>query len=490
MRPMTEANYIAGKWIDALQPSPVLSPRDGEQLGVIDRASSVLVAEAVGAAAAALDNWAERRVEDRCRFLGKFADLLVREYGNEGQPSPLKELIRREMGKTLPEADVEVIESSDMVRYFADHAPALLSEQTVRIQSEMWASKKSIVRFEPHGVVGIIKPWNYPLEIPLWSIGPALAAGNTIVFKPSELSSLVGLQIGKLFEEAGLPAGVLNIVTGGAETGRAIVENADVSMISFTGSVATGREISERAGGRLAVVNVELGGVDAAVVLNDANLELASNGVLWGAVCNSGQVCVGTKRVFVASEIFDEVEASVTGKAEQLRKDVDYGPIVSLAQLEKIEQQVQRAIDQGAKVACGGHRIGGLYYAPTVLVDVAPSMDIVREECFGPVIPLIRYKGDDHEVELLVNDSKYGLGASIWTGDLGRGTRLANRLQVGMVWINDVNVAFAEAPWSARRNSGHGVELSSWGLHEYTTIKHISIEESDAVRRDWWYPYN
>jgi len=485
--------YINGQWLDGDSHMDVIKPETQDLLGSIVNASQGLVESAVDSAHNAFAAWQATSVDDRCAILGRAADILVQEYGDAGEPTPLKSLISEEMGKRLPEADIEVIESSDMVRYFANHGPAILQRNEISIESELWANKRSYALFEPCGTVAVIKPWNYPLEIPLWSIAAALAAGNTVVFKPSELSTFVGLEIGRVFERAGLPAGVLNIITGGGDVGHLLAQNSKIDMISFTGSRATGIAISRVAAEHLTPVSLELGGNDAAVVLDDADLDLAVNGVLWGAVCNSGQVCVGTKRVFVNEDVADVFEARLLTAAKVLRPRIDYGPLVSRKQLETVERQVSQAVGSGAKVLLGGIRLtesGPLYYPPTILTDVKPEMEVMRAECFGPVIPVMRYGGDDVAVAAQLNDVQYGLGASIWTSDRTRGEKLAARCDVGMVWVNDVNIALAEAPWGGRKGSGSGVELSPWGLRKYSLIKHVNVDTSDDKRRDWWYPYS
>lgn len=484
--------YISGQWREIASEFPSVSPEDGELLGYVVHSDAQTVDAAVASAHEALPAWRALGVSGRCALLGKLADALVGEYGEEMHETPLKTLIRREMGKRFPECDIEVIETSDMVRYFADNAPQLLADRPVDITSELWASKRSRVRFEPHGVVAVIKAWNYPLEIPFWSLAPALAAGNTVVFKPSELSSFVGLEIARLCDEAGLPAGVVNVITGTGATGELLARDPRVNMISFTGSNRTGLTISKFAAERLIPVSLELSGNDAAVVLDDANIELATNGVLWGGICNSGQVCVGVKRVFVSQHVYSRFTEMLTQKMAELAPGVDYGPIVSRGQFDRVHSQVQAAVSQGAEILAGGTALsqGDLYYAPTILGNVTMDMDIMKEECFGPVIPIVSYEGDDGEAAILANDSTYGLGCSIWSSNIGRANRLAEAIDVGTVWINDVNVALAEAPWPARKSSGSGVDLSPWGLFEYVSLKHIN-EETDlaAVRRSWWYPY-
>lgn len=484
--------FINGEWTDSKISFEQLSPSTKNVFGTVCDANNDEVNLAVEAASSALPLWSSLSVSQRADIVKKAVDILIEMYGEEGEETPLKLLISDETGKRLPEADIEVIESSDMLAYYADHGARLLTPKEPSLNQELWATKKSIIEYEPVGVVGIIKAWNYPLEIPVWSLAPSLISGNTVVFKPSEHSSFVGLEIGKIFEKAGLPKGVLNIVTGGAKTGEYLVENKKVNMIDFTGSVETGKKIAVACASSLKKCNLELGGNDAAIVCDDADLELAANGLVWGAFCNSGQVCVGVKRAFVNENILNSILKSIVNKTNALTPCVDYGPIISEQQIIKIESFVSDAVNKGAKILSGGKRLkseSGYYYLPTVLTGITSDMKIMKEECFGPLLPIISVK-NSVEAVTLANDSFYGLGASIWTSNKKNGLNLARKIQSGMVWINDVNVAFPEAPWGGVKSSGIGIALSDQAIYEYVEYKHISIEESDDNRRIWWYPYS
>lgn len=483
--------YINGAWVEGAEAFTTVNPATGQAFGSVYQASEENVAVAVEAARTAYPEWRALAVGERSKILAKAADLLLARYGEQGEITDLKQLIMSEMGKRLPEADIEVVESSDMIRFFANEATRLLSPTQPKLDEQLWPTKRSVVVCEPIGVVGVIKPWNYPLEIPIWAIAPALVAGNVVVFKPSEYSTFVGLEIGKLFEEAELPAGVLNIITGDGEVGKMIVRQPKIDMISFTGSVAVGREISEECGKQLKKCNLELGGSDPAIVEEDVDLELAANGLVWGAFCNAGQVCVRTKRAFVNKAIAEGLIQLIVEKTRALRAGVDFGPIVSETQLSRLEDQVADAIGKGAEVLCGGSRVaelGGSYYSPTVITNVNSSMRVMTEECFGPVLPIVIVTNTQEAIELS-NDTVYGLGASVWTSDLQKGERISNSIQAGMVWVNDVNVAYAQAPWGGIKDSGIGVELSEWGLFEYVHRKHINLETSSDTHRYWWYPY-
>ena len=483
--------YIDGEWVNGTVHFKTLNPSTAKDFGFVCQSQKRDIDNAVKSARNSLKMWSETPIEGRAKILSNLSALLIEEYGNPGEQTPLKRLIQDEMGKRLPEADIEVVESSDFVSYFANQGPALLKPRTPLLNQELWPTKKSTIYFEPMGVVGVIKPWNYPLELPIWTIAPALLAGNTVVFKPSEKASFVAIELGRLFERAGLPPGVLNILTGDSMVGRSLVAHDGIDMISFTGSVMAGKEIAVECAKRLRKCTLELGGNDAAIILNNADLELTTNGLVWGAFCNSGQICVRTKRVFVVEEVSENLTTMIVAKTKALRPGVDYGPIVSERQLATVEEYLEDAVSQGAQVLTGGKRIiseGGYYFEPTVLTQLTPSMRLMNEECFGPVLPIISVPNIDAALEM-ANDSKYGLGGSVWTRDLENGISIAKSMEVGMAWVNDVNVAFAEAPWSGTKQSGMGVELGEFGIFEYVRPKHISVETSNQTTRDWWYPY-
>lgn len=484
--------FINGRWISGTETVKTFNPETEMALGEIYIANSDEINNAVIAAKNAFNRWKNTSIEDRILIFKKVVSFLIEEYGEPGVITPLKELISFETGKRIPEADIEVIESSDMVDYYVRNTPKLLKNKNLNLNQELWATKESQIIYNPIGVVAIIKAWNYPLEIPLWSLAPALIAGNTVVFKPSEHSTFVAEYLVKLFEKAGIPPGVLNLITGDGKTGKELVENTNINMVSFTGSVKTGSEIAISCASRHIKYCLELGGNDAAIVCDDADIELTSNGLIWGAFCNSGQVCVGIKRVFINKAISEILISEIVNKTKMLRPSIDYGPIISEAQLKKIEEFISDAKSKGAKILTGGKRIKtlkGYFFEPTVLANITSDMRIMNEECFGPILP-IRLVKDYEEAIQLTNSSKYGLGASVWTSNNENGENIGEQLEVGMVWINDVNVAFPEAPWAATKYSGNGIDLSDLSIYEYVNIKHLSKDISNDKKRIWWYPYN
>jgi betaine-aldehyde dehydrogenase len=485
---------IDNNWVAAEALYETVDPHTGQKAGTYSLAREREVQLSIQAARKAYPAWAQLSVQERSEHLSRVVRIMRERFGSERQITPLKSVIHREMGKPLPEVDIEVMETADMMQFYVDQAPKLISPRHVGLNAELWPNKRSLIRFEPFGVVGVIKPWNYPYELPMWSIGAALICGNTVVFKASELTPGTAIEMGKIFLEAELPAGVINILTGDAETGRLIVGSDLVDLISFTGSVQAGKDIALRSASFLRKVNLELGGKDTAIVCSDADLELASNGVVWGAFANCGQVCTGTERLLVDKSIADDFIARVVRKAAALRLGVDIGPLASFKQLSKVEGHVKDAIQKGAKILLGGRRSDlsefqhGFYFEPTIISDVNREMLVISEESFGPLLPVQVFTSLADAISQ-ANQSTYGLGTSIWTQDPTKALEIADRMQVGMVWINDVNVAFPEAPWSGRKSSGGGIELSELSLLEYCRPKHINTDFSTDHHRAWWFPY-
>lgn len=483
-------NFINGEWVDGENSLTTINPNNNQPFGTIVDSNFKEVSDAVDAAKTAFDLWKNMAMVERANILKKVVDYLVAAYGEPSEITDLKQLISDEMGKRIPEADIEVIETSDMLNYFVLNAEKYLTSFEPSLNQDLWATKSSQICFEPKGVVAIIKAWNYPLEIPIWAIAPALISGNTVVFKPSEHSTFVAIELVKMFEKAGLPKGVLNLISGGKKTGEYLIDNKEISMVSFTGSSKTGTAINVKCAQNHIKCSLELSGNDATLVLKDADLELTSNGLIWGAFCNSGQVCVGIKRAYIHSTVYENLTDLIIAKAKLLRPQIDFGPIVSDKQLQIVEHYVKDAVSKGAKVLFGGNRLNleGFYYSPTILSNINNDMLLMREECFGLILPLIQYDDND-EVIRQINNSKYGLGASIWSSNLENAKHIAKQIQSGMVWINDVNVAFPEAPWSGLKISGGGIDLSQFSLYEYVNLKHINTELSTEQRRIWWYPY-
>jgi succinate-semialdehyde dehydrogenase/glutarate-semialdehyde dehydrogenase len=348
------------------------------------------------------------------------------------------------------------------------------------------------------GVVGIISPWNFPWATPLDEVAMALIAGNAVVLKPSELTPLTALKIGEVFNQARLPEGLVEIVTGDGSTGAALVE-AGVDKVMFTGSVATGKKVAEAAARHLTPVVLELGGKDAMVVLGDANLENAARAAVWGGFANAGQACASIERCYVHESIAREFTERVVDETRKLKvgppegEAVDVGSMTNERQLRIVEEHIQDAVEQGARIETGGHRVEnteGWFHEPTVVTNVDHSMDLMRDETFGPVLPIMTFKTDDEAVRL-ANDSIYGLTASVFTSDIGRGRRIAERIDAGTVMINEVvyTHAIAQTPWGGVKQSGYGRTHGKPGLLELVSAQHIHVNRVPWLPDVWWFRY-
>lgn len=485
---------VDGRWQEGSEYFPSVNPASGEAIGHAPNSTAEDVRNAVTGAVRAARSWSQTPADARAQVILRFAELLRAEYGQPGELTPMKSLIVEEVGKRLPEADIEVTETADFAQYFATIGPRLLEPIQPTLDAALWPTKRSEISWEPHGVVAVIKAWNYPLEIPAWSILPALVAGNAVVFKPSEHAPFVGERLVQLLVQAGLPPGVLSLLTGSAAVGEQLVRDKRVSFVSFTGSVAAGTDVAGACAQGLVPSSLELGGSDPLIVLEDADLILATNGAAWGRFANCGQVCVAPKRAIVHESVFKPFSDLLAQKVNSLVVGRDVGPVISLQQLETLESQIARSIFMGAKVVVGGKRISkapfdrGFFFEPTLLVNVRPEMPVFSEETFGPVLPLVSFREED-EALAIANSTDLGLGASIWTQNTERAKRLAARLECGMVWINDVNLAFPQCPWTARKRSGTGVELGESGIRAYTRLKHVNWDVAAESTRAWWFPY-
>ena len=353
--------------------------------------------------------------------------------------------------------------------------------------------------FRPLGVIGIISPWNFPLATPADEVVMALMAGNAVVLKPSELTPLIALKVEDLFNRAGLPAGLLNIATGDGSTGAALID-ARVDKIMFTGSVATGKRVAEAAAKYLTPVVLELGGKDPMIVLEDADIENAARGAVWGAFANSGQACASVERCYVQESIAPEFIERVLAETRSLKQGpgtedaVDVGAMSNERQLQIVVDHVNDAKQRGAQVLTGGQRgasLEGFFYEPTVLTNVDHHMAIMRDETFGPVLPVMTFKTEDEAVKL-ANDSVYGLTASVWTKNIARGRRIAERIEAGTVMVNEVvyTHGIAQTPWGGVKDSGYGRTHGRMGLLELVYPQHIHVNRISFLPDLWWFRYN
>lgn len=480
-------NYINGKWRAENKTIASSSPLDETHIISVPQSSRETVEDAVQSALKAFVHWNALQIGERIQYLKKFAAILKSDQASKEE---IVDSIVFEIGKPRVEAETELIEVVDIINYYSNIAETALAQRNNQIDSGTWPYHESYTVLEPLGVVAIIKPWNYPFSNPLWAIIPALVSGNTIVFKPSEYSSKTGLCIASTFDMVHLPDGVFNTVCGNGEVGKTLVSHNDISFIGFTGSVEVGKEIGRKCIESGKSCSLELGGNDAAIVLSDADIEMAANGVLWGGFTNAGQVCTGTKRVFVHKDISRDFTERIIRKAKALRPNIEIGPVIRHDEATRIIEYVEDAKRVGGIVETGGRIEPGSksLILPTIITKCNTSMRLFTEEVFGPILPIFTFDSEN-DVISMVNQDKYGLGASIWSKDVQHAQKVALKLDVGMVWINDVNLPFPQAPWAGRKNSGPGVELSVSGLLKYVREKHVCVDRDINVTRQWWFPY-
>ncbi len=475
--------------ISAKRSLEVFNPATREKIADVPITPPEEVSAAVSRARQAFQIWRQFSVAQRARYLYAARDWIV-DHQDE-----VIETICSETGKPRTEALVaEVLYCCDLLGFYAKNSERYLKDELR--SPHLLKTKRVFVVYQPLGVVGVISPWNYPFTLTLGDVVPALMAGNAVILKPSEYTPLSGLLVERLFREVGLPENVLQTLCGYGDTGAALVDHCD--GIAFTGSVATGKKVAERAAQRLIPVLLELGGKDPMIVLKDADLERAANACVWGALSNAGQMCMSVERVYVEAPVYDEFVRRVVEKVKGLRQgserrfgEVDIGPLTMPKQLETVERHVRDAVEKGAQILIGGKRKDGLFYEPTVLVNVDHSMQIMREETFGPVIPIMKVHSAEEALQL-ANDSIYGLAASVFTKDTALGVKLARRIEAGNVCVNDciTNFAILEAPYGGVKQSGLGRRHGEWGLRQFTWPQTVVVDRFGLKRELFWYPYN
>jgi len=484
--------YINGQWVD---------PVEGGTFDTIDPSSEALIARvgaattadvdlAVRAARQAFDEgpWPHMNGSARADVLRRIAQ------GIRNRQQALAELEVRDNGKPLPEALWDIGDAAGCFDYYADLAEGLDDQQEhpVALADERFSS---VVRKEPVGVAGAIIPWNFPLLMAAWKVAPALAAGCCMVLKPSELTPLTALELARIADTAGLPAGVLNVLPGlGLDAGAALAAHPGIDKLAFTGSVPTGSRIMQAAANDIKNISLELGGKSPFIIFADSDIEAAVEWIMFGIFWNQGQVCSATSRVLVQRELYAPLLERLRQEAEKLRigngleDGVLLGPLVSKGQYDKVLSAIADGLEEGARLVYGGVRPAGFdkgfYLQPTIFADVPPGSRIWREEIFGPVV-CIRPFDDEAQALRSANDSRFGLAAAVMSKDLLRAERVARKLRAGIVWINCSQPTFTEAPWGGYKQSGIGRELGEWGLNNYLEIKQITRYDSD---QDWgWY---
>lgn len=470
-----------------------VNPATGEILGEVAIVSTEQVHAAADGARAAQPAWDALGVHGRIAVLRKFQNLLHK------RKSEVALKITREAGKPVVESLLtEVLVVLDAARFCMEHASTFLRDAAVPHGSFAMKTKSGRLARDPHGVIGIISPWNYPFSIPATQSLAALAMGNAVVLKPSELTPLIAEELSSLLHEAGVPEDVFQVVNGDGPTGAALIASP-IDKLIFTGSVPTGKRIAQAAAARLLPAVLELGGKDPMIVLKDADIDVASSGAVWGAFVNSGQACLSVERCYVHRSLYRAFIEACVRKTKQLHvgngedSETDIGPMIHERQARIVQSQVDDAVAKGARLLTGGTTIPGLapnFYPPTVLADVNHSMTIMRDETFGPVLSIMPFDSDDEAVRL-ANDSEYGLSASVWTKDRGHGEEIARRISAGTVMVNDVVSCFgiSEAPHGGIKCSGVGRTNGIYGLEEMVRTKYIDSDQLPRMKKMWWYGY-
>ncbi len=465
-------------------------PATGEEVGRVRVTPPEQVVDVVRRAREAQRGWGARSPRERSHVMVSAARALF------DRMDEVAARISAEQGKPQLEALLHDVSTGiEHALWCASDVPRLLRPERVRSPQLTYRAKRHVLHYEPLGVVGIVSPWNFPFGIPFSEVAIALATGNAVVLKPSELTPLAAEEIARVFRDAGLPEAVLQVIHGDGRVGAALVA-AGLDKIFFTGSVATGRAVMRAAAETLTPVVLELGGKDPMIVLEDADVDLAARGAVWGAFANAGQVCASVERAYVHESVAPQFVAQVVEQASALRtgrhdeEGVDVGPLVSPRQFDVVKGLVDDAVAQGARILTGGpDPRGGSFYRPTVLVDVRPDMRIMREEIFGPVLPVMTVRSDDEALRA-ANDSEFGLSASVWTRSTRRALQLAERLQVGSVWINDHMYSHnaPQLPWGGVKHSGFGRTHSKLGVYECVQVKMVG-RDSGRMPRPYYFPY-
>ena len=478
VKTLTLNMYINGEWRKAEKQRPTVNPATGEVIGYAAEGSAEDMKAAIEAAREAFDSgiWSETSASERAAILFKIADKL------EEAKEELAALETMDNGKPYREAEADVEDAAACFRYYA----GLITKpdgQTYSVPAPMQA----MVIKEPIGVCGLIVPWNYPLLMSVWKIAPALAAGNTIVFKPSEVTPVTPTKLFEILESVGLPKGVANLVMGAGDTvGNTLIQDKRVDKISFTGGTVTGKHIMRQAAENVTKVSLELGGKSPNIIFADADFETAVDYALFGIFAGSGQICAAGSRILVEESIAERFIERFAERAQKIKvgngmdQEIEMGPLVSEEHMKKVLKYIEIGKQEGARLVCGGNRITssglekGFFVEPTVFSSVTSNMKIVQEEIFGPVVVIQTFK-DEKEAIKLANDTEYGLAGSVFTKDGAKALRVIKKLRAGITWVNTYHFTFNEAPWGGYKQSGIGRGLGTFGLEEFQEVKQINI---------------
>lgn len=477
--------YIAGEWVDSLSMKvrEIRDPANGEILAVVPEGNREDMQCAIKAARAAFDHgpWPKTTALDRSQVLFKIARM-IRERASE-----LVELEVKNCGKPKAEAEFDINDAANCFDFYGGLATKIHGETMPVPDNAM-----SFTVREPLGVCGQIIPWNFPFLMAAWKVAPALAAGNTLVLKPSELTPMTALVLAEIIAECGLPTGVVNVVTGpGPSCGEELAESPLVDKVAFTGGTATGRYIMAKASNTIKKVSLELGGKNPNIVFADCDFEAAVDGALFAAFANQGEVCSAGSRLLIERSIHKKFVEALLAKVPNIKlghgldAGVKMGPLVSAAHRQKVEQYIKIGLEEGATLLCGGKRPEGErfekgnFVEPTIFDNVAPHMRIAREEIFGPVLSIIPFDTEDEAIAI-ANDSEYGLAAACWSLNVTRAVRVVKALRCGITWINTYHPTYNEMPWGGYKQSGIGRELGLYGIEEYLETKQININLNEA----------